>query len=84
LSGGEQQRVAVARAVVGVPKIILADEPTGSLDSDSAEIILNLLKGFHTHGGTVIVATHDKELIRKAGGRILYLKQGRLLGPTPI
>ncbi|MBU1163151.1 MAG: cell division ATP-binding protein FtsE [Proteobacteria bacterium] len=84
LSGGEQQRVAVARAVVGVPKIILADEPTGSLDSDSADIILNLLKGFHTQGGTVIVATHDKELIRKAGGRILYLKQGRLLGPTPI
>jgi len=84
LSGGEQQRVAVARAVVGVPKIILADEPTGSLDSDSADIIFKLLKGFHKHGGTVIVATHDKELIRKAGGRILYLKQGRLLGPTPI
>ena len=78
LSGGEQQRVAIARAVVGVPKIILADEPTGSLDSDSADIILNLLKDFHTHGGTVVVATHDKELIRKAGGRILYLKQGRL------
>ncbi|MBC2695196.1 MAG: cell division ATP-binding protein FtsE [Desulfobacteraceae bacterium] len=84
LSGGEQQRVAIARAVVGVPKIILADEPTGSLDSDSADIILNLLKDFHTRGGTVIVATHDKELIRKAGGRILYLKQGHLLGPTPI
>lgn len=84
LSGGEQQRVAVARAVVGVPKIILADEPTGSLDSDAADIILNLLKGFHTRGSTVIIATHDKELIRKAGGRILYLKQGRLLGPTPI
>jgi cell division transport system ATP-binding protein len=84
LSGGEQQRVAVARAVVGAPKIILADEPTGSLDSDSADIILNLLKVFHTHGGTVIVATHDKELIHKAGMRILYLKQGRLLGPKPI
>lgn len=84
LSGGEQQRVAIARAIVGVPKIILADEPTGSLDSDSADIILKLLKGFHTHGGTVIIATHDKELIRKAGKRILYLKQGRLLGPTPI
>ena len=84
LSGGEQQRAAVARAVVGIPKIILADEPTGSLDSDSADIILNLLKNFHAHGGTVIVATHDKELIRKAGGRILQLKQGRLLGSTPI
>jgi len=84
LSGGEQQRAAVARAVVGIPKIILADEPTGSLDSDSADIILNLLKNFHAHGGTVIVATHDKELIRKTGGRILQLKQGRLLGSTPI
>lgn len=81
LSGGEQQRVAVARAVVGIPKIILADEPTGSLDSDSADIILNLLKNFHAHGGTVIVATHDKELIRKAGGRILHLKQGHLYFP---
>ena len=78
LSGGEQQRAAVARAVVGIPKIILADEPTGSLDSDSADIILNLLKNFHAHGGTVIVATHDKELIRKTGGRIVHLKQGHL------
>ena len=84
LSGGEQQRVAVARAVVGVPKIILADEPTGSLDSDSADIILDLLKGFHTQGGTVIVATHDKELIRKAGERIIYLKHGRMLETAPI
>ncbi|MDL1963621.1 MAG: cell division ATP-binding protein FtsE [Deltaproteobacteria bacterium] len=81
LSGGEQQRAAVARAVVGIPRIILADEPTGSLDSDSADIILNLLKNFHAHGGTVIVATHDKELIRKAGGRILHLKQGYLHFP---
>jgi cell division transport system ATP-binding protein len=78
LSGGEQQRIAVARAVVGEPKIILADEPTGSLDSESAAIILELLKGFHARGGTVIVATHDRELMRKAGGQIIYLKDGRL------
>ena len=84
LSGGEQQRVAVARAVVGDPKIILADEPTGSLDSDSADIIFDLLKGFHTYGGAIIIATHDKELIRKAGGRIVHLRQGRLAVPTPI
>lgn len=77
LSGGEQQRVAVARAVVGVPKIILADEPTGSLDSESANIIVDLLKGFHTRGGTVIVATHDKELLRKTGNRIIHLKEGQ-------
>ncbi len=79
LSGGEQQRVAVARAVVGEPKIIIADEPTGSLDAESADIILELLKGFHGRGGTVIVATHDKELIRKAGGRTIYLKEGKIL-----
>lgn len=78
LSGGEQQRVAVARAVIGEPKIILADEPTGNLDSDSANIIFELLKRFHTRGATVIIATHDKELIRKTGGRVIYLKQGVL------
>ncbi len=78
LSGGEQQRIAVARAIVGDPKIILADEPTGNLDEDSAEIILSLLKRFHIRGATVIIATHDKELIRKTGGRVIYLKQGRI------
>jgi len=78
LSGGEQQRVAVARAVVGDPIIILADEPTGSLDSDSADIIIKLLKKFHTRGTTLVIATHDKELLNKIGGRIVHLKQGCL------
>ena len=82
LSGGEQQRVAVARAVVGDPKIILADEPTGNLDEDSADIILELLKRFHTRGATVIIATHDKELIRKTGGRVIHLNQGYLQKTT--
>jgi len=82
LSGGEQQRVAVARAVVGDPKIILADEPTGSLDEDSAKDIINLLKGFHTRGGTVIVATHDKDLIRKTRGRLVRLGMGQLMDST--
>ena len=77
LSGGEQQRIAVARAIVGDPKIILADEPTGNLDEDSADIILNLLKRYHIRGATIIIATHDKELIRKTGGRVIHLKQGR-------
>lgn len=84
LSGGEQQRVAVARAVVGDPKIILADEPTGSLDADSADIIIKLLKRFHTRGTTIIIATHDKELISKTGGRAIYLKQGRMQPSTTI
>ncbi len=78
LSGGEQQRVAVARAVVGDPKIILADEPTGSLDPESAAMILKLLKAFHTRGATVVVATHDRELINRARGRVIQLKDGQV------
>jgi cell division transport system ATP-binding protein len=78
LSGGEQQRIAVARAIIGDPKIILADEPTGSLDDESAEAILDLLRGVHIRGATVIIATHDKALMRKTGGHVLTLQQGRL------
>ena len=84
LSGGEQQRIAVARAVVGDPKIILADEPTGNLDEDSADIILELLKRFHARGATVIIATHDKELIRKTGGRVIHLSRGYLEKTTTV
>ena len=78
LSGGEQQRIAVARAIIGDPKIILADEPTGSLDDESAEAILDLLRGVHIRGATVIIATHDKAMMRKTGGHVLTLQQGRL------
>ncbi|BBO83517.1 cell division ATP-binding protein FtsE [Desulfosarcina ovata subsp. sediminis] len=84
LSGGEQQRVAVARAVIGDPKIILADEPTGSLDDDSAAIILQLLGQFHQRGATVVVATHDRSLIESATGRVLTLHQGRLEPPADV
>lgn len=84
LSGGEQQRVAVARAIAGNPKIILADEPTSSLDPDSAKIIFDLLKQFNAQGNTVIIATHDTELIRKTGGRVILLKEGRLEQSTII
>jgi cell division transport system ATP-binding protein len=79
LSGGEQQRVAVARAVVGDPEIILADEPTGSLDDEAAGFIFDLLKGFHTRGATVVIATHAKEMIRKSSGRVVHLNAGRLM-----
>lgn len=84
LSGGEQQRVAVARAVVGDPKIILADEPTGSLDTESAGVIMAFLDDFHSRGATVIIATHDKELIRKEGSRVVHLHDGRLLSNAAI
>ncbi len=83
LSGGEQQRIAVARAVVGDPKIILADEPTGSLDEESAGIIFELLKKYHLRGGTVLIATHDKEFIRKMDGHVIYLKQGQVQSTLP-
>jgi len=78
LSGGEQQRVAIARAVIGDPEIILADEPTGSLDIDSATIVIKLLKVFHKRGATVIVASHNKELVKNTKGRIVFLKKGAL------
>lgn len=78
LSGGEQQKAAVARAVVGDPKILLADEPTGSLDADSAETIFKLLKQFHQRGATVLLATHDRELIKKAKENVLWLQHGRM------
>jgi cell division transport system ATP-binding protein len=78
LSGGEQQRVAVARAVVGRPTIICADEPTGSLDPDTAHTILRLLLGLHRYGTTLIIATHDQELMRLAGGRVIRLDRGHL------
>lgn len=82
LSGGEQQRVAIARAMAGDPKIILADEPTGSLDAESAEQVIELIKGFHARGSTIIITTHDTELIKKTGGKMIYLKQGRLCFPS--
>jgi cell division transport system ATP-binding protein len=78
LSGGEQQRVAVARAVVGDPKIILADEPTGNLDEASAQSVVDLLRGAFIRGTTLIIATHDQAFIRRMGGRVLHLQQGRL------
>jgi cell division transport system ATP-binding protein len=84
LSGGEQQRVAVARAVVGNPSIILADEPTGSLDVKAAGHVMGLLKAFHTRGATVIVATHDRALIRSIPARVIYLNEGQIVAAPRV
>lgn len=83
LSGGEQQRVAVARAVVADPKIILADEPTGNLDEASAQAVIELLRAAFIRGATLVIATHDPQFIRRLGGRVLQLNQGRLVAPLP-
>ena len=79
LSGGEQQRIAIARALVNDPALLLADEPTGNLDPDLSLEIMNLLREINAGGTTVLVATHDRELIRLVGRRTITLDQGRVV-----
>jgi cell division transport system ATP-binding protein len=79
LSGGEQQRVAIARALVNEPYLVLADEPTGNLDPDLSLEIMNLFRDINASGTTVLVATHDRELIRWVGRRSIHLEQGRVV-----
>jgi cell division transport system ATP-binding protein len=79
LSGGEQQRVAIARALVNGPSLVLADEPTGNLDPDLSLEIMNLLREVNAGGPPVVVAPHDRELIRLVGRRTVTLDQGRVV-----
>ncbi len=78
LSAGEQQRVAIARALINEPRLVLADEPTGNLDAETADEIMRLLLRMRERGSTVIVATHDLGIIERYGSRVLYLQRGRL------
>lgn len=79
LSGGEQQRVAIARAVVNRPAVLLADEPTGNLDPAATKSVLELLFKVNAGGTAVLMATHDIDLVRSFGQRIIYLEEGRLV-----
>jgi cell division transport system ATP-binding protein len=78
LSGGEQQRLCVARAIVNRPAIVLADEPTGNLDTEYANEIMEMFRSFNQVGVTLLIATHDEQLIARYGGKTLHLKQGEL------
>jgi cell division transport system ATP-binding protein len=78
LSGGEQQRVAIARALVMDPLILLADEPTGNLDAKVTEEIMELFKGANARGTTVVMATHNQEVIRRYPRRVISLREGKV------
>jgi cell division transport system ATP-binding protein len=79
LSGGEQQRVGIARAIVGMPPVLLADEPTGNLDPDLSQELFTLFGQLNGQGTTVLIASHDLALIRSMGKRVLVLSDGRLV-----
>jgi len=80
LSGGEQQRVVISRAIVAEPTVVLADEPTGNLDSVTAEGVMKTFKDIHAKGTTILIATHNRELYRNSGKRVLRLEMGALVG----
>ena len=79
LSGGEQQRVALARALVNNPSMIIADEPTGNLDPDTAWEIMNLLKDINARGTTVVVATHAKDIVDRMKKRVIQIEKGNII-----
>ena len=78
LSGGEQQRVAIARAIVNNPKLLLCDEPTGNLDPDTSWEIMKVLEKINNNGTTIMMATHDKEMVNRMKKRVLVIEAGRL------
>jgi cell division transport system ATP-binding protein len=83
LSGGEQQRIAIARALMNDPAVLVADEPTGNLDPELAADVIRLLLDINAAGTTVLVATHDLALAEEAGRRTIFLKKGRIVEEWP-
>jgi cell division transport system ATP-binding protein len=80
LSGGEQQRVVIARAIIAEPTVLLADEPTGNLDPETSLSVMRTFKDINAKGTTVLIATHNRELFRDSGRRVLRLEMGNLVG----
>ncbi|MHB0970334.1 MAG: cell division ATP-binding protein FtsE [Thermoanaerobaculia bacterium] len=83
LSGGEQQRVAIARALINDPMVLIADEPTGNLDPELTREILQIFLDANVRGSTVLLATHDRELIHSTGKRVISLERGRVAEEKP-
>lgn len=80
LSGGEKQRLAIARAIINQPEVLIADEPTGNLDSSNTAEVIHILKKINDLGTTVILTTHDQQLINAVGKRIVSMERGRIVG----
>src|SRR5262249_42954193 len=83
LSGGQRQRVAIARALVNSPSIVLADEPTGNLDSKTGEEIMGLFANLHSQGNTIILVTHENDIARHAH-RVIYIRDGRIASDETV
>jgi cell division transport system ATP-binding protein len=79
LSGGEQQRVSIARSIVNNPPVLIADEPTGNLDPDTAEEIMKVLVDINNRGTTIVMATHARDIVNKMKKRVIALEDGRLV-----
>lgn len=79
LSGGEQQRVSIARSIVNVPKVVIADEPTGNLDPETSWEIMNIFDEINTRGTTVVMATHNKEIVNTIKHRVIAIESGKIV-----